>query len=98
MEYIVSRGTYNTNSPIRFETSLLKSRLCDYSDAYIFIKGTLTVRNTAAAGQQQIMLIKKVIFRKCAPFNSCISTIDNTQVDYAQYIGEVMPRYNLIIS
>ena len=50
MEYIVSRGTYNTNSPIRFKTSMLQSRLCDYSDAYICIKGTLTVRNTAAAG------------------------------------------------
>lgn len=38
------------NSQLKFKNTLLKSRLCDYSDAYIFIKGTLTVRNTAAAG------------------------------------------------
>ena len=45
-----SRGMYNTNSQIRFKTSMLRTSLCDYSDAYIFIKGTITVLNTAAAG------------------------------------------------
>ena len=47
-----SRRTYNTNSQIRSKTSMLRSSLCDYSDAYILVKGTLTVRNTAAAGQE----------------------------------------------
>ena len=39
-----SRGKYDTNSQIKFETamlSLLRSRLCDYSDAYILVKGTI---------------------------------------------------------
>ena len=44
-----SRGTYNTNSHIKFKTTMLKSSLCGYSDAYILVKGTITVPNTTAA-------------------------------------------------
>ena len=36
-----SRGTYNTNSLIKFKTSMLRSSLCDYSDTYILVKGTI---------------------------------------------------------
>ena len=49
-----SRGTYNTNSDIRFKTTMLKSSLCDYSDAYILVKGRITITgegNTAALRQ-----------------------------------------------
>ena len=55
--------TYNTNNQIRFKTSMLRTSLCDYSDAHILVKGTITVASTAAAGvaagQQQIMAIKR---------------------------------------
>ena len=44
-----SRGTYNVNSQIKFKTTMLKSSLCDYSDAYVLVKGTISVNNTAAA-------------------------------------------------
>ena len=44
-----SRGTYNVNSPIKLKTATLKSSLCDYGDAYILVKGTIAVKNTAAA-------------------------------------------------
>ena len=44
-----SRGTYNVNSQIKFKTTMLKSSLCDYGDAYILVKGTITVNNTAAS-------------------------------------------------
>ena len=44
-----SRGVYNANSQIKFKTTMLKSSLCDYSDAYILVKGTISVNNTAAA-------------------------------------------------
>ena len=58
-----SRVTYNTNNQIRFKTSMLRTSLCDYSDAHILVKGTITVTSTAAAGvaagQQQIMVIKR---------------------------------------
>ena len=38
-----SRGTYNTNSHIRFKTTILKSGLCDYNDAYILVKGRIAI-------------------------------------------------------
>ena len=41
-----SRGTYNVNSQVKFKTSMLRSSICDYSDAYIFVSATITVRNT----------------------------------------------------
>ena len=44
----------------------------------------------------QMILIKKVIFKNCAPFTSCISKISNTQIDNAEYIDIVIPLYNLI--
>ena len=37
-----SRGKYNVNSQIKFKTTMLKSSLCDYSDAYMIVKGTIT--------------------------------------------------------
>ena len=43
-----SRGTHNVNSQIKFKTTMLKSSLCDYSDAYILVKGTLTITGAGA--------------------------------------------------
>ena len=95
-----SRGAYNVNSQNKFKTTMLKlklqSSLCDYSDAYIFVKGTITVNNTAAAGSAANNTNRKVIFKKCAPFTNCISEINNTQIDNAKDIDIVMPMYNLI--
>ena len=62
-----SRGTYDVNSQIKFKTKMLKSSLCDYSDAYILVKGTITVNNTAADGTAANNTNKKVIFKSCAP-------------------------------
>ena len=91
-----SRGTYNTNSQIRFKTSILRSILCDYIDAYMLVKGTIAVANTAAAGQAANNADKKVMFKNCVPFTSCISRANNTQIDDTPYIDVVMPMYNLI--
>ena len=44
------RGIYSLNKQIRFKTVMLRSSLCNYSDAYIIVKGNITVNNTAAAG------------------------------------------------
>ena len=88
-----SRGAYNVNSQIKFKTSMLKSSLCD---AYILVKGTITVNNTAAAGVAANNTNKKVIFKNFAPFTNCISEINNTQIDNAKDIDIVMPMYNLI--
>ena len=75
---------------------MLKSSLCDYRDAYILVKGTIGVTNTAAAGAAANNTNKKVIFKNCAPFTNCISEINNTQIDNAKDIDIVMPMYNLI--
>ena len=56
-----SRGTYNVNSQIKFKTTMLKSSLCDYSDAYILVKGTITVNNTADADADANNTNNKVI-------------------------------------
>ena len=90
------RGEYSPNKQIRFKTAMLRSSLCDYSDAYILVKGNITVNNTAADGAAANNTNKKVIFKNCAPFTNCISKINNTQIDNAEYIDIVMPMYNLV--
>ena len=59
-----SRGTYNVNSQIKFKTTMLKSSLCDYSDAYIPVKGkvTITGAGTDAATRQADERNKGVAF------------------------------------
>ena len=52
-----SRGRYD-NSNIKFKTSMTGSYLCDYSDTYIIVKGTITVPNTAVGAVAVIILIK----------------------------------------
>ena len=91
-----SRRIYNVNSQIKFKTTMLKSSLCDYSDAYVLAKGTIAVSNTAAASADANNTNKKVLFKNCVPFTNCISEINNTQVDNAKDIDIVMPMYNLI--
>ena len=70
---------------------MLRSSLCNYSDAYILFKGNITVNNTAIAGAAANNANKKLIFKSCAPFTSCISKINNTQIYNAEYIDIVMP-------
>ena len=93
-----SRGAYNVNSQIKFKTTMLKSSLCDYSDAYILIKGTITINRAGAdvAARHADERDKGVAFKTCDPFINCISEINNTQVDNAKDIAIVMPMYNLI--
>ena len=92
------RGVYSPNKQIRFKSSMLRSSLCDYTDAYILVKGNITVANTAAAAAaaNNNNTNKKVIFKNCASFTNCISKINNTQIDNAEYFDIVIPMYNLI--
>ena len=91
-----ARGTYSPNKQIKFKTSMLRSSLCDYSDAYILVKGNITVNNTAADGADANNDNKKVIFKNCAPFTNCISEINNTDIDNATYIDIIKLMHNLI--
>ena len=85
-------GAYSPNKQIRFKTSMLRSILCDYSDAYALV---ISVNNTAGAAAANNRN-KKVIFKNCAPFTNSISKINNTQIDNDEYIDIVMQMYKLI--
>ena len=89
-----SHGVWNIGSQIKFKTSALRSRLRDYSDAYIHVKGTITVPNTGTAVAPNNSN-KKVIFKNC-PFTDCISKINSKEIDHAKDIDLVIQMYNLI--
>ena len=93
-----SRGKHNANSQIKFKTPILKSSLCDYDDAYIFVKGKTAIAGAGgdAAARQADERDKGVAFKNCAPFTNCISEINNTQIHNAKDIEIVMSMYNLI--
>ena len=92
------RGTCNTNNQIKFKTTMLKSSLCDYSDVYLLVKGTMTLvwQGAYVAAIQIDNNVKQVIFKSCAPFTDCITEINNTQIDNAKDLDVVMPMHNLI--
>ena len=82
---------YKPSKQIRFKTSMLRSDLCDYSDAYIVVKGDITVTDPNNNAYD-----KKLAFENNAPFISCILKINSTLIDNAEYLDIVMPMYNLI--
>ena len=92
-----SRGTY-TGSNIKFTTAMLRSDLCDYADAYILVKGTITT--TGAGDDVDARRLdernKGIIFKICAPFTKCLSRINGREIDNAKDIDIVIPMYDLI--
>ena len=95
---INARGTYIVNSQIKFKTSMLRSLLYDYSDAYILLSTTIKITGEGAddAAKQLDERNKGVIFENRAQFTGCISEINNTQIDNVKDLDIVMPMYNLI--
>ena len=89
--YDQSGETYNTNKQIRFKTSMLRSDLYDYSDAYIVVEGIIAVTRPNDNAYD-----KKLAFKNNAPLNSCITKINNTLTDNAEDLDIVIPMYNLI--
>ena len=83
-----SKGNYSHENPIKFLTSSLESRLCDYSNAYILVTGNITTTPNNAATQ--------VVFKNCAPFEKCRTKINETFIDEADFINITMSMYNLI--
>ena len=76
---------YKPSKQIRFKTSVLRSDFCDYSDAYIIVKGTITV-----ASPNNDAYDKKLAFKNNASFNSLITKINNTLVDNEEYLDIVL--------
>ena len=73
---------------IKFETKVIKSNLCGYSDAYILVTGDIT----ATGGDANT----KVAFKNCAPFSKCVTHINDEHVDNADNLNIVMPMNNLV--
>ena len=65
-----ARSIYSPNKQTKFKTLMLRSSLCDYGDAYIPVKGNITVNHTAAYDAAARNINKKVIFKNCAPFTN----------------------------
>ena len=63
-----SGNTYNKSKKIRFKTSMLRSDLCDYSDAYVWVKGKITVTNP----NNNVNFDRRLMLKNNAPFISCI--------------------------
>ena len=63
-----SGNTYNKSKKIRFKTSMLRSDLCDYSDAYVWVKGKITVTNP----NNNVNFDRRLMLKNNAPFTSCI--------------------------
>ena len=76
------------STTVKFETKVIKSSLCDYSEAYIPVTGDIKATGgNADAG---------VAFKNCAPFTKCITHINDEHVDNADNLDIIMPMYNLI--
>ena len=81
------KGKYKQGNSIQFETEIIKSSLCDCSDAFILVTGNITVNADNNAD---------VAFKNCAPFSTCTTKINDVFVDEANHIYIAMPMYNLI--
>ena len=89
--YAQSGINYDTNKEIRIKSPMLRANLCDFSDAYIVVKGDITVTEPNNAKRN-----KSVVFKNIAPFINCISKINGVQIGNAEDLDIVMPMYSLL--
>ena len=92
-------NAYNENKSIRFKTPMLRSNLCDYSDAYILVKDTITVTAPGAINNASNIRDKRnrpLILKNNAPFVSCITRINGELIEDADDLDIVMSMYNLL--
>ena len=82
-----SKTNYDAANEITYNTEVSKSSLCDYNDAYILVRGDITVAAAPAA---------PVAFKNCAPFTKCITKTDETTIGDAEGLHLVKPMFNLI--
>ena len=82
-----SKLNYGVRNEIIYNSEFLQFNLCDYNDAYIFVRGDITVR---AAPTTQ------VAFKNCASFAKCITKMDGTTIDDAEDLDLVIPMCSLI--
>ena len=92
----LSGKPYNTDRQIKFKTSMLRSDLCDYSDAYIVVEGTITVKATEGDDNLRDKKSRPLARKNNAPFVSCISKINGELIENSEDLDIVMPMYNLL--
>ena len=92
-------NAYNENKSIRFKTSMVRSNLCDYSDAYTLVKGTITVTAPGVNNNVDNIRDKRnrpLILKSNASFVSCITRINGKLIEDADDLDIVMSMYNLL--
>ena len=92
-------NTYNENKSIRFKTPMLRSNLFDYSDAYILVKGAITVTAPGVNNNADNIRDKRnrpLILKNNAPFVSCITRINGELIEDADDLDIDMSMYNLL--
>ena len=85
-----SEKNCNVNKKIIIKTPMLGSDLCNFSNAYIVVKGDITVTEPDNAKRN-----KSIAFKSNVPYINCISKINGVQIDNAEDLDVVMPMYNL---
>ena len=90
--YDQSEGNYNVNKKIIIKTSMPRSDLCDFNDAYIVVKGDITFEGDNDANKRN----KNLAFKNNAPFINCISKINGVKIDNAEDLDVVIPMYDLL--
>ena len=86
---------YKAGKKTRFKTSMLKSDLCDYSDAYIVVKGDISLTKTQDRGFIDARN-RFLAFKNNAPFTDCISKINGVLINNAENLDAVMSMHNLL--
>ena len=89
------RYKYKPSRQIRFKTSMLRSKLCDFSDAYIVVKGTIIL---AKDENRDFIDVRSrcLAFKNNALFTNCLSKVNNVLIDSTEDLDFVMPMYNLL--
>ena len=83
---------YSPNKEVGIKTSMLRSDLCDFSDAYIVVEGTITFEGDNDASKQN----KSLVFKNNVPFVNCISNINGVKIDNVEDLDVIIPMYNLL--
>ena len=86
------KNNYSVNKEIRIKTSMLRSDLCDFSDAYIIVEGAINLEGDNNANKRN----KNLAFNNNGPFLNCIPEINGVKIDNAEDLDVVMPMYSLL--
>ena len=82
-----SNANYDLGNGIVYNTEVLKSNHCDYNDAYILVRGNITIAGNNGT---------QVVFKNCVPFIKCITKINGTVIEDIEDLDLVMLISNFL--